>query len=236
MSVFRLVSGVFPEAWVRRWPHVRAALITFHVVAVLMMAFPAPAGVMSKKAWAEPAVQDEIRLFADRISGFGTEVTPEELESFLWDFSKDFLDVRKTVLKPVKPYGEYLGARQGWRMFSAPHRYPSRLVVDIDRGNGKWEPLYESRSDDATWMREQLDHHRLRRLAFLHAWKQYRRNYKYFTRFLARKAAVEFPDAKRIRVRHLKFRTATPEEARRGEFRHEEKWQDRRIHNLEEFR
>lgn len=230
----RLFSWV-PAPIKERWPTIRAVLIGYHVIAVLVLGFPAPAGVMNKSAWKEPSVQNEMRIWTQRANSVGFSWTQEEFEQLLWDFSKSFLKIRKVVLKPFVPYAEYLGTRQDWRMFSAPHRYPSRIEMHV-RIDGDWKPIFISRSDEADWNRRLFDHHRIRRLNFLHAWRKYRRRYKTFTRYVARKAAVDFPEADKLRIRFYKFRTPTPEERRAGHEGFEGKYIHRRVHKLEDYR
>jgi hypothetical protein len=230
----RLFSWL-PRPVKERWPTIRAVLIGYHVIAVCVLGFPAPAGVMDKSAWKEPSVQNELRIWAERANSVGFSWTQDEFEQLLWDFSKTFLAGRKEVLRPFVPYAEYLGTRQDWRMFSAPHRYPSRNEIHVRIG-GEWKPVFVSRSDEHTWNRFLFDHHRIRRLNFLHAWKKYGRRYKTFTHFVARKAAADFPEADQVRVRFYKYRTPTPEERRAGHDGFDGKYIHRRVHKLDEFR
>ena len=48
--------------------HLRALLISLHIVAVGAMAMPNPAGFMSRSAWKLPMVQDELMAWAARLT------------------------------------------------------------------------------------------------------------------------------------------------------------------------
>ncbi len=204
-----------PEGFRGWWPHIRTALILFHICAVCLMAFPAPQGALQKSSWDDPSVKNEMHMWAERSRSIGFTWNDVEFRDFLWDASKAILEVRRWVLWPFMPYMNWTGARQSWRMFSAPHRYPVRLFIEVEQ-DGIWRPVYVGRSDEYTWMRDTFDHHRIRRIIFLHGWKRYDRRWSTFGKWIARHAAEDFPDATRVRIRQWKFRTPSPEELRDG--------------------
>jgi len=224
-----------PPPLVVAWPQVRAVLVALHVLAVLMLAFPAPAGVMQRSAWKDPSVQAEFHIWTDRARALGIDVTKDEFEDFIWDLAHAFMDVRNKAIAPAKPYGDYLGVRQDWRMFSAPHRFPTRLHIELEE-NGEWRTLYVERSEEFTWRRSFFEHHRIRRLLFLHGWSQFRRRYDAFGNYLAREVALEFPNATNLRLSHFKFRSPTPDEARAGKWDIDGKFINRRTVDLSRVR
>ncbi len=193
-----------------RWAHIRAVLVAFHVLAVVLMALPAPSGGMRRSAWKDPTVQAELTAWADRL-GQDHQV----FEDRLWEVATAFMDLRHAVLAPFQPYYRYAGTTQSWRMFVAPHRYPARLHIDIDRGEG-WEPVYVARHPEHDWLGHHLDHDRMRSAVFRYAWKHYRRMFRLFSDWLAIEAARDFPEASRIRVRYFKYKTLSPAEALAG--------------------
>ncbi len=195
--------------------HARAVLVAVHVLAVTAMALPAPGGAMKRSAWADPTVQAELGAWAGRLQGLGLDLTREDLEARLWDLAVGVTRVRRAGLAPFRPYYRLCGTAQSWRMFVAPHRFPARLQVDIDRGKG-WETVYVSRSATYTWRARQLDHDRLRAVTFRYAWHAYRGAYVGMADWLAEAARDDFPEARRLRVRYLKQRTPSPGEVRRG--------------------
>jgi hypothetical protein len=197
----------------RYWPHIRAALVFLHLLAVTLMALPAPGGGMNRKNWADPTVQDEFAAWTTRLNAVGVPITSEQLQDQAYRFSIRFMTVRDTALKPFGPYYQYCGTWQSWRMFVAPHRYPAKMVVDI-RQNGEWQTVYEERSWTARWHAQQLDHDRFRSLIFRFSWSSYRKVYTEFVDWLAIEAARDFPDANRLRVRFSKRRSPTPAEVR----------------------
>jgi hypothetical protein len=195
--------------------HVRAFLLLLHVIAVALMAVPAPEGGMSRAAWKDPTVQGEFDAWVTRLRAWGVPVRRDRFEAQLWEFAVAYTDTRKALLAPFSPYYDYAGTRQSWRMFVAPHRFPARLHIDIREG-GKWRPIYVERSDDAVWMRRMLDHDRFRSAVFRYSWPQYRKTYEQFCTWLAKRAAHDFPGADRLRVRYFKYRTPSPEVVRAG--------------------
>jgi hypothetical protein len=216
------------------WPHLKAAFVVFHCLALMLMAVPAPGGGMSKSAWADPTVQGEFEVWTERFNSWGADLTVQELEDHLWEVATAYMAKRKSVLKPFQPYYRYTGTTQSWRMFVAPHRYPARLHIDLKEG-GVWRELYIARSSEADWRAWQLDHDRMRAAIFRFSWKPYRRYYESFTHWIARQAAADFPQAEQVRVRFWKYKTASPEMVRRGEVP-EGKWILPRVLVLELYR
>jgi hypothetical protein len=101
-------------------------------------------------------------------------------------------------------------------MFVAPHRYPARLEIEIDRGRG-WETVYLGRSTEHAWLQPWLDHDRFRAAVFRYSWKHYRHPRKQFADWAARLAAEEWPDATRFRLSFLRYKTPSPEQVRAGD-------------------
>jgi hypothetical protein len=198
------------------WPHVRAALLLFHVTAVVLAAVPAPEGGMQKSAWKDPTVQGEFDAWYTRARQLGYRGDRTEFEEGLWAFAVRYARTRGDILTPFKPYYKYFGTGQGWRMFVAPHRFPARLTIDVRR-NGEWESVYVERSRTEVWLAPILDHDRLRSATFRYSWPQYGKTYGQFCAWIQKRARVDFPDADRLRVRYFKFRSRSPEEVRANE-------------------
>ncbi len=216
------------------WPHLKAAFVVSHCLALLLMAIPAPGGGMSKSAWADPTVQGEFEVWTERLNAWGADLTVAELEAELWDFATAYMAKRKAVLDPLQPYYRYTGTTQSWRMFVAPHRYPARLHVEL-KEEGDWRDLYIARSAEADWRSRQLDHDRMRAAIFRFSWKPYLRYYESFTRWVAARAAEDFPEAEQVRLRFWKYKTASPEMVRAGEVP-EGKWILPRVLDLDDHR
>lgn len=201
--------------WRAAWPHVRAALVVLHLFAITFQSLPSVGGGLSRQAWKSDTVQGEFRAWSSRLQGWGFDISLIELEDQLWDFAVGYEKARRSIIDPLMPYYDYCGTYQTWRMFVAPHRFPGRLQIEVDRGDG-WELAYEARSNEHTWHRRWFDHDRFRAATFRYAWKHYRRPRNQFADWVAERFAEEEPDARRVRVSFMRYRTLSPEEVRSG--------------------
>lgn len=201
------------ERWLRP---LRLVFVVFHVVAITLVALPSAGGAMNRSAWQSETVQGEFRTWTARLQSLGVKITVPQLEDRLWTFAQRYEHGKHKVLEPLRPYYKYAGTGQSWRMFVAPHRFPGRLIIEIQQDD-EWTPIYVARSDEHTWRRRPLDHDRMRSSVFRYAWKHFRHGRKRFTEWVAREVAHDFPEATRVRVSFLRYRTPTPAEARAGE-------------------
>jgi hypothetical protein len=199
----------------KHWPTIRALLLLFHVTAVTLAAVPAPEGGMSRDAWKDPTVQGEFDAWFNRLKPLGYEGDRAQFESSIWYFAVAYATTRGQILAPFEPYYDYAGTAQPWRMFVAPHRFPGRLSIDIERG-GAWGNVYTERSPTADWLGTILDHDRMRSAIFRYSWPQYGRAYGQFCEWIQSRATDAFPDAQRIRIRFFKYRTRSPSEVLRN--------------------
>jgi len=197
------------------WRQLRGVLVALHVLAVLLMAAPAPGGGMNKSAWADPTVQEEFNAWRLRLAAVGLEWSPEEFEDQLWTFAKAFTKGRNATLAPFKPYHKWCGARQGWRMFVAPHRYPARLFVEVHQPDG-WHRVYEQLHPTHNWREQIFEHDRTRSVLFRYPWPQYRRSWSQFARWIRDRAAEDFPTATQVRMGWFKYKTLTPAQVAAG--------------------
>jgi hypothetical protein len=195
--------------------HGLAVFVALHLFAVTFCALPSVGSGMNRNAWRQPTVQGEFRAWTERLTALGVRIEQEELEDRAWAFATGYESVRERILAPFQPYFRYCGTWQSWKMFVAPHRYPGRLEIEIDRGSG-WEPVYVARSAEHRWMASWLDHDRFRSATFRYAWDHYRVARSQFADWVARRAAEDFPDAERVRVYFVRYRTRSPEEVRAG--------------------
>ena len=205
-----------------------------HLFAITAMALPSVGGGMSRAAWRTPTVQAEFQLWTSRVNGWGIDITAAELEDNLWNFAVAYEDGRRKILEPLFPYFRYTGSWQSWRMFVAPHRYPGRLEIEIDTGQG-WQPVYVARSSEHSWLRPWFDHDRSRAAIFRYAWPHFRRARKEFTDWVAVQAARDFPEAKRVRTSFVRYRTRSPEEVRSGTPAKEER-ELKNVRELKDYR
>lgn len=216
MAVLDAIRQRIPERWVKRWPTVRAVLVTYHVLALLVLSFPTPPSGMQRAAWQNPTVQNEFQLWSARISSLGVDMDAKKLDALLWDFSMKYVAGREKVAAPFEPYTRYSGARQSWRMFVAPQRFPIRIEILVRQPDKSWKKVYETRSKEHTWLAHLLEKYRLRRVVFSTAWDQENRHFKMLCDWLAVQAARDFPDGMELQVRQIRYRTPSPEEALAG--------------------
>lgn len=203
----RAISAVLP------WPQLRAVLVGLHVLTVVALSTPSPGVGLKRSAWADPTVQGEFKAWNRRLAALGIVMDDKTMQDRAWAFASRFEKVRRVLVAPMVPYGRYLGVAQAWRMFVAPHRYPTRLEIDL-RETDDWRPIYIERSPEHTWQGRILDGDRTRSSIFRFGWSQYRKSYENFCVWVARQAARDFPTARAVRVRMYKYRTPSPEEVR----------------------
>ena len=108
--------GNYPSDRPSAWAHIRTLFIAVHLLAITLMALPAPSGGMSRSAWKDPTVQAEFRAWTERVNALGIEMTQDELQSLAWDFSLGFLKARTRVLGPFGPSYRYAGTAQSSRV------------------------------------------------------------------------------------------------------------------------
>jgi hypothetical protein len=203
------------------WSALRAVLVAVHVLVVVLSAVPSPEGGMDRRSWEEPTVRAEIGAWAERL-GQPREAFTERLWSLAQGYSAG-LDV---VLAPVRRYERLTGTAQSWKMFVAPHRFPARLRIEARAGeDAPWESVYAARSDTADWMRDALDHERLRASVFRWSWPRYRTVYRHGCEALARRLFEERPELTTARCSLGRARSPSPEEVASGEVP-EPRWGD----------
>jgi hypothetical protein len=116
------------------WPQIRAALIAFHIVAMLLVAFPAPAPAGLNANLDDPNLNVHLRPWA--------RLFHSDTRSFakrIFAIGKTWLDVRERVIGPFEKYLDTAGAIQSWHMFSAPNHMPPRFVLEGRRRGGDWQ-------------------------------------------------------------------------------------------------
>lgn len=202
----------------RLFVHLRAGLVTVHILAVVLGAFPAPVGGLQRAAWSEPTVARELDTWHGRLQALGLGSDREAFEDDLYALAAGWVRGRKTVLAPFHPYYRYIGVEQSWRMFVAPHKHPSRLQIHVRQDpHSPWEPLYEQGSSTHTWRQEQFTHTRMRSSLFRYSWPGYRRDYQALARWVGREVAEEQPDAGQVRLQWKRQKTPSPSQVRAGQ-------------------
>ncbi len=179
-------------------------------------AIPAPDGAMHRSSWRDPTVRAELEAWGERL-----EVEPAVLEDRLYRFARRYMDLRRRALAPIRPYLRATGCHQPWRMFVAPHRFPSRFQVQArrerDGGEDGWQTVFEERSRDDRWRARFFEQERVRSLLFRYAWPEYGADARRSCDWIARELFADRPDVLDVRCRFHKVRSPSHDEARAGE-------------------
>lgn len=193
-------------------PHVRAALVAFHVLAITLVAIPAPVGGLDRRAWKDPSVQDELRAWSAR---FGI---PEPVfEDKLYALAVADIRFRDKALRPAFDYVDLTGCDQPWRMFAGPHRYPATFFVEEQmRGDpyDAWHVLFEERSREHAWHREFFDQERVRSQVFRWGWPDFAWAARDGCNWIAKQRFAESEETVAVRCRLFRAESPTPEQVR----------------------
>ncbi|MCB9779556.1 MAG: hypothetical protein H6742_13415 [Alphaproteobacteria bacterium] len=193
--------------------HLRAILVLLHVLVISVLSFPAPVGMMTERAFSHPDTQASFQSYTDALNAVGVDIDKDEFQQLLWDAGTAFISVRRKVVAPMQPYVALTGTEQGWRMFGSVNRRPAWLRVELKQ-DGAWRTIYEMRSDEYTWRRQQLDQERVRAVVNNFSWLHSKRTYEDFGLWLARRAAEDFPDATHLRTSMVRRALPPPDELR----------------------
>jgi hypothetical protein len=194
--------------------HLVALFVAVHLFAITLCALPSVGSGMNRSAWKQPTVQGEFQAWTEKFNRLGWAVTEPELEDRLWAFASGYEGVRAKVLAPFEPYFDYCGTWQSWKMFVAPHRFPAKMQIEIDRGAG-WG--WSTRAAAAARLDGGLLHHdRFRAALFRYEWEHYKTARREFVDWVAMRAAEVYAEASRARVSFLRYRSPSAQEVRAG--------------------
>jgi hypothetical protein len=181
------------------------ALVAFALVCTVL-ATPAGSRLNNRQVWNSQHNRDEFEAWAAGLRRVGFSLSGREFQELLWRITTNYLEHRNALLKPLRVLPEQLGFTQSWRMFSNPQTSPSRLWVELDGGSG-FEPLFVLGSTQHDWHREFFEHHRIRKLLGRIGRAGRAPEYEALGKWLARKAARDFPAAKALRVSVYTWKT-----------------------------
>lgn len=184
------------------WKHwLRAGAITAVLLVHGLYALPRPHRIREADLQ-DIEVRGEIEAWADLL---GTDV--DTLGPLLVDFTGRANEVYSAVKGPFRPPLRFFGVGQAWAMFATPDSWPHRLEIDL-RVDGRWEPLYR-RWDAHPWRNGAIRYRRVRGI-YDAAGDKNQGAYWNFTRWAAREALLERPDADAVRVRQVRTHTTLP--------------------------
>jgi hypothetical protein len=142
------------------WPHIRAALVAFHCVAVALVAAPAPSESASVLAPDDPRFASELHPWAKLL-----DLSDEAFATRLEHVRARWVEGRRDLLAPFTAYLELVGARQPWNMFAAPNRTPSRFtfeVRDVRRADPEAGWIFLAGLPSGSWRRSFFESERSR--------------------------------------------------------------------------
>ena len=193
------------------WKHLRAALVLAHILAMVLLAIPAPVGGTDRATWKNPTAQLEFATYAGFLG-----LPPAEFEDKLYALAIFYMDLRAIWLRPVEPYVRITGTEQPWRMFVGPDRFPPRFQVQFRPAGAEYVTLYEERSEQYDWHEEFFRQERVRSYTYRYAWPEYGYSQAQNCTWLARRVFAEKPEAAEVRCRFWKQKTPSPEQVLAG--------------------
>lgn len=189
--------------------HLIAGFVLWHASAMLASGFPSPGAGLNRSYWSDPTVQAEFATWADMLG-----MESEELQDDIYALAGKVQAGVDLARAPFTPWLELTHTRQSWKMFVAPHRFPTRFQLSVASGRGEWTVVYEERSETATWRRERFGNERVRASVFAWGWPAARTKWKSACLGFARDLFVERPDVDRVRCRFAKVTSPSPEQVR----------------------
>ena len=204
------------QGWPQRaWPHLRAALILTHVVAVVALALPHPGQVTNRSQWTSSRGRMELASWTSTLNRVGYEISESELEDRAWAWATGYAEWHRRWLAPFDAYNRYFHVRQEWSMFTHPKKRVGRIWIEIER-DGAFVPVFISKSPQHTWLEDVLTHNRMRKLFNRVTSHRYKAGLLEFALWIAPRIARDFPRAPRARVRIENYLTPSAEEVQRG--------------------
>jgi hypothetical protein len=204
---------MIPAAPSRR-DKLRAALLAFHVLAVIVLSLPG-AQVARSARWNSRLMQKDVADWAAELGGLGVHITPEDLQRRLHAVASSYVALRSELVAPFDLYARVSGARQGWAMFASPQRRPAEFHVDALTAQG-FRPLYRPHDPNAAFMADYFLHSRMRKFQGRFARAMRDQFYEDFTKFVAERAFERFPEISQVRIALYAYATLSPEFVRAG--------------------
>jgi hypothetical protein len=197
-----------------RYAKVRAALLAFHVVAVIVLSLPG-AQVARSNRWQSRLMRHDLADWAAQLERLGLSVSADELGRTAQGIAEGYVAVRSVVVAPFEAYSSVTKARQGWAMFASPQRHPYEFHVDGLTEHG-WVPLYRPHDERAQFQAGYLLHNRMRKFQgrFARAMKDH--YYEDFTAFVAGRALEQNPELRAVWLGLYGYASLPPERVRDG--------------------
>ncbi|MEM1022078.1 MAG: hypothetical protein AAGD10_20495 [Myxococcota bacterium] len=189
-------SRAFPwKLWSSRF------VFGYLLAAIFVLSLPQPHKITTRSRWDTNKTRREFAAWGKSLSFLGLEASADEMDAFLWPLAQGTGKVVRILRAPFKPFMRVTGFFQSWRMFSTPNTSTvAWVVVELDRGDGAFEPIYESRSSTYDWRSFQLSHDRMRKFISKAVRGYETADFVRLGRWFAQEAAHDFPEAEAVRV------------------------------------
>lgn len=192
--------------------HIIAVFVLWHGSAMLASALPSPGAGLNRSYWSDPTVQAEFGTWA-RMLG----VESQALQDDIFVVAQRVQSAVEGVRAPFKPWLDLTRTRQSWKMFVAPHRFPTRLQLRVASAGGEWRVVYEEDRPEAQWMARRFGNERVRASVFAWGWPAARTKWKSACTGFARALFDELPDAARVQCRFAKITSPSAAEVLAGQ-------------------
>jgi hypothetical protein len=191
------------------WRHVRAGLIALVVAVSLFAAAPLPKSV-KRSQFDTPLAREEIARWIDLFAAVGIHRTREQLVEDAHASGTFWVGVRRTVLGPFADLFRITGTGQGWGLFTYPDSFPHRLHVwTRTSADANWQVLYAGLDAEHDWQRDRFTYRRVRAI-YDGQTTRTGATYDTFTRWAARMAFEDVPEAAQVRVGFVRMHTTEP--------------------------
>jgi hypothetical protein len=182
-----------------RVSHLRAALIGLALLGHGVYALPLPRKITAEEL-AKPDHQRDLDLWTGWVTALGLPLERADLARITIEGSTALGTLHDTLKKPWAPLFGLVGVNQAWALFASATTHPDRLVVAIQAdGSTEWTPILRRLDPCCGWHEAELEYRRIRGV-----WDgqndKMRPGYKGLTKWIARRAFDEHPEAARVRV------------------------------------
>lgn len=191
----------------RAW--LRALAITCVIAVHGLYAMPSPVRV-NRADLDSPEGRDEVTRWLGLLHAVGVSISREELERETMAWTKSLASAHWEMKKPFQPAFRVTGTGQAWALFANPDSHPHRLEVYV-REAGVWRPVYRRNHPELDWLDPVFRYRRVRAVYDGSTGKA-GAPYWNFTRWVARRAMLEWPDVDAVRVQMVRTHTTLPGE------------------------
>ncbi len=192
--------------------HLLAAFVVWHALAMLASALPSPGAGLNRSYWSDPTVQAEFGSWAELL-GMESSVLQDDIFALA-------VRVQAGVEQVRAPFAAWLAVtntEQSWKMFVAPHRFPTRLQLRVASATSEWAVVYAEDSADALWMASRFRNERMRASVFAWGWPAARTRWTSACKGMAAELLAQRADVVRVQCRFAKMTSPSAAQVRANE-------------------